>query len=160
MLRQLARVVGAAVVDEAVAFFQAFQGMEDGFRDRAQSTLELLSDDRTAFVLVASPRSDTLDEARYFLDRIRAADLDASGVVVNRMLPATGVGTERAAMIKAGLAGSPGAGAATALADLAAAAADDEARVADLSQSAPDAVLVRVPMLDDDVHDLDGLRRP
>ena len=49
--------------------------------------------------------------------------------------------------------------AATALADLAAAAADDEARVADLTQSAPDAVLVRVPMLDDDVHDLDGLRR-
>ena len=34
VLRQLARVVGAAVVDEAVAFFQAFQGMEDGFRDR------------------------------------------------------------------------------------------------------------------------------
>ena len=159
VLRQLARVVGAAVVDEAVAFFQAFQGMEDGFRDRAQSTLDLLGDDRTSFVLVASPRSDTLDEARYFLDRIRAADLDASGVVVNRMLPATGVGTERAAMIKAGLAGSPGAGVATALADLAAAAADDEARVADLSQSAPDAVLVRVPMLDDDVHDLDGLRR-
>ena len=71
-------------------------------RDRAQSTLDLLGDDRTSFVLVASPRSDTLDEARYFLDRIRAADLDASGVVVNRMLPATGVGTERAAMIKAG----------------------------------------------------------
>ncbi len=159
VLRQLARVVGAAVVDEAVAFFQAFQGMEDGFRDRAQSTLELLSDDRTAFVLVASPRSDTLDEARYFLDRIRAADLDASGVVVNRMLPATGVGTERAAMIEAELAGSPGAGAATALADLAAAAADDEARVADLAESAPDAVLVRVPMLNDDVHDLDGLGR-
>ena len=45
-----------------------------------------------------------------------------------------------------------------ALADLAAAAADDEARVADLTQSAPDAVLVRVPMLNDDVHDLDGLR--
>ena len=111
------------------------------------------------FVLVASPRSDTLDEARYFLDRIRAAGLDASGVVVNRMLPATGVGTERAAMIEAELAGSPGAGAATTLADLAAAAADDEARVADLAESAPDAVLVRVPMLNDDVHDLDGLGR-
>ena len=50
------------------------------------------------------------------------------------------------------LAGSPGAGVATALADLAAAAADDEARVADLTQSAPDAVLVRVPMLDDDAR--------
>ena len=110
-------------------------------------------------MLVASPRSDTLDETRYFLDRIRAADLDASGVVVNRMLPGTGVDTERAAVIRAGLADTPSASAATALADLAAAAADDEDRVTDLNESAPDAVLVRVPMLSDDVHDLDGLRR-
>ena len=44
VLRQLARVVGATVVDEAVAFFQAFEGMEDGFRDRANATLELLGD--------------------------------------------------------------------------------------------------------------------
>ncbi|MEO0495384.1 MAG: ArsA-related P-loop ATPase [Actinomycetota bacterium] len=159
VLRQLARVVGATVVDEAVAFFQAFQGMEDGFRERAQSTLALLGDDRTSFILVASPRGDTLDEARYFLDRIRAADLDASGVVVNRMLPSTGVDAKRAAVIQMRLADTPGADAATALADLTAAAADDDDRVADLAESAPDAVVVRVPLLTDDVHDLDGLRR-
>lgn len=159
VLRQLARVVGATVVDEAVAFFQAFQGMEDGFRERAQTTLELLGDDRTSFVLVASPRGDTLDEARYFLDRIRRADLDASAVVVNRMLSATGVGAERATELATTLADGAGAGAATALLDLTTAAADDEARVADLAEAAPDAVLVRVPLLTDDVHDLDGLRR-
>ncbi|MEM8705826.1 MAG: ArsA-related P-loop ATPase [Actinomycetota bacterium] len=159
VLRQLARVVGASVVDEAVAFFQAFQGMEDGFRDRAQSTLALLGDERTSFVLVASPRGDTLDEARYFLDRIRAADLDASGVVVNRMLPTSALGADRVAELRARLSDTPAAGAATALADLTNAAADDDDRVADLAESAPDAVLVRVPLLTDDVHDLDGLRR-
>lgn len=159
VLRQLARVVGATVVDEAVAFFQAFQGMEDGFKDRAQSTLALLGDDRTSFVLVASPRGDTLGEARYFLDRIRAAELDAAAVVVNRMLPSTGVAPDRAADLHIDLADTAAAGAATALADLTAAAADDDDRVADLAESAPDAVLVRVPLLTDDVHDLDGLRR-
>ena len=112
-LRQLARVVGATVVDEAVAFFQSFQGMENGFRERAQATLSLLGDDRTSFVLVASPRGDTLEEARYFLDRIRAADLDAAGVVVNRMLPSVPIRAKRAAELRNELAGTSAAGAAT-----------------------------------------------
>ena len=153
------RVVGATVVDEAVAFFQSFQGMEDGFKERAQTTLTLLGDDRTSFVLVASPRSDTLDEARYFLDRIRAADLDAAGVVVNRMLPSVPVGAKRAAELRNELAGTSAAAAATALADLTAAAADDHDRVDELAEAAPHAVLVTVPLLTDDVHDVDGLRR-
>ena len=159
VLRQLARVVGATVVDEAVAFFQAFQGMEDGFKQRAQATLALLGDERTSFVLVASPRGDTLDEARYFLDRIRAADLDASGVVVNRVLPSVPLKARRAATLRDELAGTHGSGAATALADLTAAAADDQDRIDDLAEAAPAAVLVTVPLLDDDVHDLSGLQR-
>src|SRR5688572_16557540 len=39
-VRTVARVVGAEVVDDAVAFFRAFEGMEAGFRDRAQNVLD------------------------------------------------------------------------------------------------------------------------
>ena len=35
LLRTIARVAGAEIVQDAVAFFQAFEGMEDGFRTRA-----------------------------------------------------------------------------------------------------------------------------
>src|SRR3546814_3420545 len=63
-LRTVSRVVGAEVIDDAVAFFQAFEGMEEGFRERADAVVGLLSDDDTAFVLVASPRRDTIAEAR------------------------------------------------------------------------------------------------
>ncbi len=157
LLRQLARVVGATVVDEAVAFFQAFEGMEEGFRDRANATLELLGDRRTAFVLVASPRADTLAEARYFLDRIRTAELDAAAVVVNRMLPTVSTSPDRAAALAASLADTSAAGAAIALADLTASAAEDDARIAEVTHAAPNAILVKVPLLPDDVHDLDGL---
>ena len=59
----------------------------------------------------------------------------------------------------AGAAGTSAAGAATALADLTAAAADDHDRVDELAEAAPHAVLVTVPLLTDDVHDVDGLRR-
>src|SRR5207302_9521111 len=55
-LRAVSRVVGGEVVGDAVAFFRAFEGMEQGFRDRAGRVLELLSDQHTAFVLVAAPR--------------------------------------------------------------------------------------------------------
>ena len=158
VVRQLARVVGAHVVDEAIAFFQSFDGMEKGFRDRAQATLALMGDDRTAFVLVASPRGDTLDEARYFLDRIRKADLDADAIVVNRVLPATGLPLKQSTALHESLGGTDGAGAAQALLDLATAAAADDDRVADLGEAAPHAVLTTVPMLPDDVHDVDGLR--
>lgn len=158
VVRQLARVVGAHVVDEAIAFFQSFDGMEKGFKDRAQATLALMGDERTAFVLVASPRSDTLDEAHYFLDRIRKADLDADAVIVNRMLPSTGLSLKQSTALHESLAESDAAGPARALLDLATAAAADDDRVADLGEAAPHAVLTTVPMLAGDVHDIDGLR--
>src|SRR5919202_6643952 len=47
-LRTVSRVVGSEVIQDAVAFFQAFEGMEEGFRDRAQRVLELLSENQTA----------------------------------------------------------------------------------------------------------------
>ena len=155
VVRQLSRVVGAEVVDDAIEFFQAFQGMEDGFRERADATLTLLGADATAFVLVASPRADTIVEARYFLERLGKADLDAAGVVVNRVLPALSVDTVRADEINAAV----GSGPTQALADHAAAAAGDDDRIAELLSSAPHATVARVPLLPSDVHDVDTLRR-
>ena len=57
LLRTISRVAGADIVHDAVAFFQAFEGMEEGFRTRAHSVRELLAQADTAFVLVASPRA-------------------------------------------------------------------------------------------------------
>jgi len=153
VVRQLSRVVGAEVVDDAIEFFQAFQGMEDGFRERADATLQLLAADATAFVLVASPRADTIVEAKYFLRRLGKADLDAAAVVVNRVLPALSLDTARAEEIHAG---HPS-GTTQALADHAAAAAGDDDRIADLLSSAPAATIARVPLLPSDVHDVDTL---
>ena len=69
-LRTVARVVGTEVIDDVLAFFRAFEGMEEGFRDRANETMELLASERTAFVLVTSPRRDAVEEAEYFADRL------------------------------------------------------------------------------------------
>ncbi len=159
MLRRLARVVGADVVDEAVAFFQSFEGMEDGFRTRAMATLDLLADDRTAFVLVASPRRDTLEEARFFLRQLEGSGLDVAAVVVNRMLPTMSTSPDRSFAIASARLHRHVAAAATALADHTSAAEGDDQRVEDLMGEVNGATLVKVPLLPSDVHDIDGLNQ-
>ncbi len=157
VVRQLSRVVGADVVDEAVAFFQAFEGMEAGFRARAESTLALLGDPRTAFVLVTSPRPDVMAEARWFSRRLTDARLEVGGVVVNRALPPVGTPPDEAARIADLLADSALAPTARALAEHSRALALERERITELATWAPGAPLVTVPLLDVDVHDLDTL---
>ncbi len=89
-VRTVAKVVGAEVVDDAVAFFQAFEGMEEGFRDRAEKVDELLGGPNTAFVLVASARKDTVAEALYFTDRLREMGKRPQALVANRLHPRFG----------------------------------------------------------------------
>ena len=42
--RTVAKVIGKEVVEDLVLFFQAFEGMEEGFRQRATRVMQLLSD--------------------------------------------------------------------------------------------------------------------
>lgn len=86
-LRSVAKVIGAEVLDDIVTFFRAFEGMEQGFRERAARVNELLADPTTTFVLITSPRRDAVDEAEFFADRLRAADLRVGALVVNRVHP-------------------------------------------------------------------------
>ena len=159
VVRRLSRVVGAEVVDDAIEFFQTFQGMEEGFKQRADETLALLASDDTAFVLVASPRNDTVAEALYFLNRLADANLSVHAVVVNRILAAMSTSAAEAQQLHTRLGRGPLAGAAQALRDHVSAAAGDGERIAQLMAHAPDASLTTVPLLPSDVHDVPMLRR-
>lgn len=89
-LRTVSRVVGGEVVDDIVAFFRAFEGMEEGFRERAARVVALLADPGTRFVLVTSPRRDAVDEARFFAEKIGEHRLAVDALVVNRIHPRFG----------------------------------------------------------------------
>ena len=79
LLRAIGRVVGSDVLVDAVAFFQAFAGMEVGFRDRASSVMSLLISPQTRYVLVAAPRQDTVAEAVWFAEQLRTRDRGGGG---------------------------------------------------------------------------------
>ena len=59
-LRTVARVVGSEVIDDVVAFFRAFEGMEEGFRERAQVVGDAARrpDDRVRARHLAAARRD------------------------------------------------------------------------------------------------------
>lgn len=86
-LRTVSRLVGAEVIEDVIEFFNAFEGMEAGFRERAQAVDDLLRADDTAFVLVASPRRDTVAEARYFAEHLSDLGIEVNAAIVNRMTP-------------------------------------------------------------------------
>lgn len=159
-IRSVSKVVGTEVLDDALAFFTAFQGMEDGFRNRAASVLALLSDPATSFILVAAPRRDTVTEAQFFADRLAEADHPVEALIVNRVHPS--FTRDAAAKVRARAverAGTALEGLTTNLADFAEVAAREHAHLAGLASSIEPAPVVLVPFLDADVHDLAGLDR-
>ena len=171
-VRQLGRVVGTGVVDDIISFFRAFDGMEEGFRARADAVRALLAAPDTAFVLVTSPRRDSIDEARYFAERIADHGLAVDALVANRVLPAFAEADAapdlraRATALRhrpatddpdADAAGRRLADRYDTLADLAV-LGDRERTVLSEAAVAMGTRPVYVPYLDHDVHDLRSLR--
>ena len=158
-LRTVSGAVGSQVVADAVAFFQAFEGMEAGFRDRAQRVRDLMVDGRTAFVLVASPRRDAVVEAEFFSDKLAQAHIPVQGLVVNRMQPrfVTGSSAEADRERAESLAATPLGALWSNLADLHALADAEEAEIGGLVKRVEPAPVARVPLLQTDVHDVAGL---
>src|ERR1039458_8563792 len=85
LLRTISKVAGSEIVEDAMAFFRAFEGMEEGFRERARRVEGLLADPGTALVLVVAPREDSIDEARFFTRRLAESSIAVSALVVNRL---------------------------------------------------------------------------
>jgi anion-transporting ArsA/GET3 family ATPase len=83
----LGRLVGAELVQDVAAFFADFEGLDEGFRSRAEAIHNLLGGPDTAYLLVATARADRLTEARWILDNLERRGRAVTGVIVNRLLP-------------------------------------------------------------------------
>ncbi len=163
--RTVSKVIGTEVLEDLVMFFQAFEGMEEGFRQRAHKVLALLGADGTAFVLVTTPGRDAVAEAGYFARRLREANLGVDGLVVNRMHPTFGEEVPAGVRARAaGLAERTGEEPAQRLASLYANLADflelsdrERRHLAGLQSQVGDVPVVHVPLLARDVCDFDSL---
>jgi anion-transporting ArsA/GET3 family ATPase len=155
------RITGVDLLSDLSEFFQAFSGMVGGFQERAKRVNELLADDRTSFLVVCGPQGEPIDEAVYFHRKLVEAKLPFGGVIVNRVHYEDGTDDEPEALAEQ-LAGEVGSAdlagrVAANFADYRALASRDRANVRHLANEMRARVVIEVPYLDEDVHDLRGL---
>ena len=163
MARMIRRLTGSELLAEVGEFFAAFEGMYDGFKERAKRVYELLEHPGTAFVVVATPDQVALREAAYFAGRLASGRMPLGALVVNRVhraAPVPEVPAEALERLQGD--GADGRLLATLLEQhraLETLAATERRRIAGLAEAVPGASVVEVPLLADDVHDIPGLRR-
>ena len=94
VMRLLGRLVGTTLVDDVVSFFADFEGLDEGFRRRADEIETLLTGPETGYILITGPRRDRLAEAEWILGNLGRRQRRLDAVVVNRVMP---IDLERAA---------------------------------------------------------------
>jgi anion-transporting ArsA/GET3 family ATPase len=165
-LSVLKRITGMDLIEDLAEFFEAFSGMVGGFRERAKRVNELLAGPGTSFLVVCGPQGEPTEEAVYFHRKLVEADLPFGAVIVNKVHPAYEAGDEaELAKRLAAVLGEPeGAdeGSLTARvisnhAEYRALAERDARNIERLAREMKARRVIRVPYLDDDVHDLAGL---
>ncbi len=161
ILKAIGKVVGSDVLADSVAFFQAFAGMETGFRERADDVVALIRAPETSFVVVAAPRHDTIDEAVWFAEQLIDQGVGVTTAIVNRAHPEFGDGSATDALAAAAEARRDGDETLGLLWDNVASLRTMRDLELDVIAPLADIVgaerLVVLPLLDSDVHDLDGL---
>ena len=151
------RFLGMQFLQDLSEFFLAFEGMYAGFKERAQRVHALLRDPSAGFVLVSGPSPLALEEALYFHRRLSEKSMPFVAFVVNRVHtdPARETRSRRRA---------PAPRVAPALAEKLAATLREQQVLATVERRAIARLEVdtrekalRVPELEQDVHDLRGL---
>jgi len=172
VLKRLSKFVGSQFIDDMGVFFTEFNDILGGFKTRAEETFSLLRQPRVGFVLVASPEPMAVREALFFHERLLTAKMPFVGFVVNKIHPALPISADVNAIAHAlanqpsiqalGLSGTTRTMAAQALftahGELETLAEADRSAIAKLRHSGGSgALLVEVPLLRDDVHDVERL---
>jgi anion-transporting ArsA/GET3 family ATPase len=162
VLSMFSRFTGVDLLADLSAFFSSLAGMAEGFRERADAIDELLREQGTAFVLVASPEREQAREAVLFAEQLRAAGLRRGALVVNKV-HGDGLEGHTVDEVRALLAGELGerlaARVASNLADFDVLAQRDALSVKELAAALGEREPILVPHLDRDVSDLAGLAR-
>jgi anion-transporting ArsA/GET3 family ATPase len=155
----LKRATGVDLLTDLADFFNAIGDMSDGFRDRAHEVEALLCEAGTTFLLVTSPRAAATADARFFHGKLDEAGMPFGGLIVNRVregVEAT-AGPELEQELTALLDERLARKVLRDLEDRNSLAARDLRNIALMREEMAGDVLIAVPELEGDVHDLDGL---
>ena len=166
VLKTLSRFTGATFLEDLAAFMMAFDGMYEGFKDRAARVNGLLRSKDAAFVLVTSPNPLTIQEALFFHGALKEDGLSTAAVVVNRVQrdPRRHGGPDNVAALREALRLAQlkddrdlAERLCSTLTEQSTLADLDRREIERLARTLPGTPLFTVPRLRKDVHDLAGL---
>lgn len=174
VLKRLARFVGSDFLEDMAQFFVEFNTTLTGFRERATQVSNLMRQPDVSFILVSSAEPLSIDESLFFRDKLNEAEMPIGAFVVNRVHEPLAQPPGREAVLRA----------LEARAELRGFSVDERVQVAaDLertygefatlatvdarqverlripSRSKDEIPLVKVPLFESDVYDVDGLSK-
>ncbi len=85
VLRTLKKLVGLEMLEDLSEFLFSFNGMYDGFKERAKKVQTLLHDPQTAYLVVSTLEQNSLQEASFFHRELLRQGYHFQGYVLNRM---------------------------------------------------------------------------
>lgn len=151
------RLAGPQIVEDTIGFFRSLANIEGGLRKRAKEVSALLRDENTAFIVVSSPRSEAVGEAKHLLDALHEKRFPFAGLVVNLIHPMPEPLTDEDALLLADLDDGPLADHVAWHAELTHLAVAERAELVELEVLAGDAPIIELPLLEVDIHDVPGL---
>ena len=164
-IRTIGKLTGVELLQELAELLSCFNGMYEGFRDRARSVRSILADERTRFVVVSTPRPGPVADARSFHHRLVKDHIGVGGIVLNRAVvdpfhQQVGLPSALRAAVQA-------AGGTAALSERLIHAADaaheealaERAIAAAVARDIPGTPVSVVPELSHDVHDITSLHQ-
>ena len=83
-IRAISRFIGTEMLEDLAELLVGFQGMFDGFRDRAKVVSTLLAAEDTAFIVVSTPSPTGVEGADEFVRRLVNRSMRVGAVVLNR----------------------------------------------------------------------------
>lgn len=84
-LKAVASITGAGMLESLAELLSELNVMMGGFGQRSERLRRVMRAEDTSFIIVTSPRSDRLAEARYFYDKVVQYGMRCEGLVVNRV---------------------------------------------------------------------------
>jgi anion-transporting ArsA/GET3 family ATPase len=164
------RVLGSQVLEDLSALVMDFQNLYEGFKERAEDVLKLLSSEQTGFLVVTTLEGPPLEEAGFFIDRLVDERLHLSGVVANKVVPLEFASADPSSVDKVDVAKAAEAaslevertrvtlGEAKACLETFWTLARRDSRHLEELRRRSRAPVAHVPLLEHDVHDIEGLK--
>ncbi|MCP4448419.1 MAG: ArsA family ATPase [Myxococcales bacterium] len=173
VFKMLAKFVGSQFIEDIALFFNEFNEILGGFKERADEVMTLLHRDDVSFVIVTSPEAMAVSEALFFHERLLETDMPFAGFAVNKVHTSMPVDLTRDGLVEElgklesikglGLqATCLRMGAETLLdahSELERVARTDRIAIQRLKNAAPKTIRTEVPFFRDDVHHIESLGR-